>query len=182
MMPIALTASDRHYPAILGERLRGAAPAHIAVLGNLDILDLPKTAFFCSAKPPGHVILAAHDQAARWRDEGRCVVSGFHSPIERECLRILLRGQQPIIIRPARSLDRMRVSAELKPHFTSHALLFLSPFPAHQPRMTLPLAMLRNKLVAALADDAVFARVTDGGQLSELQRIVASWQIPLRHL
>ena len=31
-----------------------------------------------------------------WRDEGRCIISGFHSPIEKECLLILLRGNQPV--------------------------------------------------------------------------------------
>jgi hypothetical protein len=59
-------------------------------------------ALFCSARCPGRAILAAHDQAALWRDEGRCVVGGFHSPVEEECLRILLRGRQPVIVCPAR--------------------------------------------------------------------------------
>jgi len=35
---------------------------------NVRILRQPKTAFFCSAKCPGDVILRTHDAAARWRD------------------------------------------------------------------------------------------------------------------
>lgn len=69
------------YPAILSERLGTAAPATLSALGNLDLLSLPKTALFCSARCPGSAILAAYDQAARWRDEGRCIISGFHSPV-----------------------------------------------------------------------------------------------------
>ena len=106
MIPVLLTASDARYPARLREGLGDVAPGQISALGNLDLLALPKTALFCSARCPGHAILAAYDQAARWRDAGRCIISGFHSPVEKECLRILLRGSQPVIICPARSLGK----------------------------------------------------------------------------
>ena len=64
------------------------------------------TGFFSSMQCPGHAILAAYDQVAQWRDEGRCIISGFHSPVEQECLSIILRDQSPIIHCPARSLPR----------------------------------------------------------------------------
>lgn len=105
MTPVALNAADARYPVRHLERLGADAPTQLTVLGNLDLLALPKTALFCSALCPGNVILAAFDQAAKWRDGGRCVISGFHSSVEKECLRILLRGSQPIIICPARSLE-----------------------------------------------------------------------------
>jgi len=38
------------------------------------------------------------------------VISGFHTPAEKECLRILLRGAQPIIICPARSIEPIFLS------------------------------------------------------------------------
>ena len=91
------------YPARLLQRLGADAPPILTALGNRDLLALPKTALFCSARCSGHVILTAYDQAAKWRDAGRCVISGFHSPVKKECLQILLRGSQPIIICPARS-------------------------------------------------------------------------------
>jgi hypothetical protein len=40
------------------------------------------TAFLCSKGTPGATILKAFDQAAAWRDAERCVISGFHSPLE----------------------------------------------------------------------------------------------------
>lgn len=58
----------------------------------------PPDRVFCSARAPGDAILRAHDAARRMCDEGVTVISGFHSPIENECLRILLRGKQLIII------------------------------------------------------------------------------------
>src|SRR5437660_953220 len=106
MEPIALSSADARYPAKCSECMGGYSPARLSALGNLDLLALPKTAIFCSARCPGHVILTAYDQSARWRDAGRCIISGFHSPLEKECLRILLRGSQPIIICPARSLPQ----------------------------------------------------------------------------
>ena len=42
------------------------------------------------------------------------VISGFHSPMERECLNILLRGKQSVIICPARSIEGMRIKSEYK--------------------------------------------------------------------
>ena len=104
MTPIALNVADARYPARLRERLGADAPRQLTALGNLDLLDFPKTALFCSARCPGKVILTTYDQAAKWRDAGRCVISGFHSPVEKECLQILLRGAQRTIICPARAL------------------------------------------------------------------------------
>jgi predicted Rossmann fold nucleotide-binding protein DprA/Smf involved in DNA uptake len=109
MTLVSIGIKEARYPAQLRERFPRIAPTHLTALGNLDLLNLPKTALFCSVRCPGSAILAAYDKAAFWRDAGCCVISGFHSPIEKECLRILLRGVQPIIICPARSLENMRV-------------------------------------------------------------------------
>ena len=110
MTPVRITSADTRYPARLRERLGGVPPATLSALGNLDLLALPKTALFCSSRCPGNIILTAYDQAAKWRDEGRCVISGFHSPVEKECLQILLRGDAPVILCPARWRKRRRGS------------------------------------------------------------------------
>jgi len=72
-------------------------PGRIPALGNLDILRHNSTAFFCSSKCPGDLIVKTYDIAQILRDAGMTVISGFHSPMERECLTILLRGTQPVI-------------------------------------------------------------------------------------
>jgi hypothetical protein len=43
------------------------------------------------------------------RGAGIPIIGGFHSPMEKECLDLLLRGQQPIVICPARSIQGMRI-------------------------------------------------------------------------
>jgi predicted Rossmann fold nucleotide-binding protein DprA/Smf involved in DNA uptake len=178
MTPVAIVPTDARYPRRLQERLGKDAPRQLIAMGNLDLLDIPTTALFCSANAPGHTILAAHDQAARWRDEGRCVIGGFHSPLEKEYLRILLRGRQPLIVCLARGLEGMRVPADWKKLLAAGRLLALSPFPASERRVTKNLAVQRNRLVAALADEVVFAHVTPGGHLDKLRRDVADWGLP----
>jgi predicted Rossmann fold nucleotide-binding protein DprA/Smf involved in DNA uptake len=173
-----ITATDARYPTQLRERLHMVAPAQLAALGNLDLLSLPKTALFCSVRCPHNAILAAYDKAASWREEGRCVISGFHSPIEKECFRILLRGAQPIIICPARSLENMRVSGDWKAPLAAGRLLILSPFSSTQRRVAADLAARRNEFVAVLADDAWFAHITPGGKADHLTKRLAEWQIP----
>jgi predicted Rossmann fold nucleotide-binding protein DprA/Smf involved in DNA uptake len=141
----------------------------LTALGNLDHLARPTTALFCSARCPGHLILAAYDLAAKWRDAGRCVISGFHSPVEQECLRILLRGSQPIIISPARSLPQ-RVPPEWKKPLAAGRLLILSAFTTTATRVTAELATQRNELVAVLADEVHIVHATPGRRVAGLLR------------
>jgi predicted Rossmann fold nucleotide-binding protein DprA/Smf involved in DNA uptake len=151
------------YPPSLQKYLGRHAPAVITGLGKLYILNQKKLAFFCSVKCPGHLILKTHDFVKSLvgaiqelpLQKKIAVIGGFHSPIEQECLKILLRGTQPIIICPARSLSGMRIGVEYKKTIEEGRLLFLSPFKESQRRNTVETAMDRNRFVAALAD-AVF--------------------------
>ena len=148
-----------------GRELGEDTPQRLPAPGNPELLALPKTALFCSARCPGDAILRAYDQAAQWRDEGRCIISGFHSPVEKDCLRILLRGSQPIILCPARALPK-RVPSEWRKPLTNGRLLVLSRFRPKESRPTTELATRRNELVAAMADEVVIIHVTPGGHLA----------------
>jgi len=61
----SISCRDPGYPARLRERLGAKVPSELTALGNLDLLALPKTALFCSARCPGSVILTTYDQAAK---------------------------------------------------------------------------------------------------------------------
>jgi len=157
--------------------LGAAAAPQLTTLGNLDLLALPKTALFCSTRCPGNVILTTYDQAARWRDTGRCVISGFHSPVEKECLQILLRGDAPVILCPARAMLE-RLPAQWAIAVAAGRLLLLSPFAAQETRVTADMARRRNEFVAALADEAYIAHATPGGQLEQLAKRLETWNVP----
>lgn len=101
--PKLISQGERTYPARLIQRLGADAPKALSVVGATAPLFSPMTAFLCSKQTPSATILKAFDQTASWRDAGRCVVSGFHSTLEQQCLEILLRGKQPIVMARARS-------------------------------------------------------------------------------
>jgi hypothetical protein len=132
--------------------------------GPTSILKSEKTGFFCSAQCPGSVILKTFDAITAMRDEGRVLMGGFHSPMEWECLGILLRGRQPVIWVPARGIVGMHLKPELQPAFAAGRLLILSPFDPKQKRITADLAEERNRFVASLADRAFVAHAAPGSR------------------
>ncbi len=154
----------------------------MTILGKIEALQASMSALFCSKETPGATILKAFDQAAAWRDAGRCIVSGFHSPLERQCLDMLLRGDQPIVMALARGLGTLRLPATQKTALDSGRLTIISAFPQTQKRASADQARERNRLVAALADEAVFAFISPGSSLSPLLSEIAGWGIEFRQL
>ena len=136
----------------LREQQEASAPAALWAAGPLHILDDNKTGFVCSSQCPGGVILKTFDAVTAMRDEGCTLIGGFHSPMEWQCLGILLRGRQPVIWVPARSIVGMHLKPELQPAFAAGRLLILSPFEAKHKRITAALADARNRFIGALAD------------------------------
>jgi len=136
----------------------------VAVIGNMDHLNGQMLGFFCSAKCPGNLILDTYDLARELRDASVTVIGGFHSPMEKECLDLLLRGTQPIIICPARSIDKMRIPKPWKAPLAAGRLLVISPFVEHRPRVTAELAGQRNRFVARLADEVFITHAAAGSK------------------
>lgn len=158
---VEIAVDAKAYPVAL--RDSGAAvPLH--AIGNPDHLDGHLLGFFCSAKCPGKLILDTYDLARRLRDASVTVIGGFHSPMENECLDLLLRGNQPIIICPARSIQRMRVPQAWKTPLADGRLLILSPFVEQRSRVTRELAQQRNRIVAHLADEIFIAHAATGSK------------------
>ncbi|MBI4469785.1 MAG: DNA-processing protein DprA [Acidobacteria bacterium] len=179
--PTAAVLQPAHesWPKSLLSRMGTAAPPILHVVGPAELLVNRKVALFCSARTPGTAILHAHDAARRMRDQGVTVISGFHSPIEQECLKILLRGKQPIIICPARAIDSLRISAECRTAFDSGRILFLSPFSKQPRRVTKESALRRNQVVAALADEAYVAHIESGGKTDQIVTNLIEWKVPI---
>jgi predicted Rossmann fold nucleotide-binding protein DprA/Smf involved in DNA uptake len=180
MNPTVFNSADAAYPTSLRERLGAQRPRALTVLGNLALLSQPKTGLFCSLRCPGNAILGAYDTARKLRDECVTVVSGFHSPVEKECLRILLRGKQPIIICLARSLEKIRIPAAWRGGLDTGRLLLLSPFEKRPRRPTVESSHQRNELVAALSDDILIIHAEPGGSIERISELIERWSIPRR--
>jgi predicted Rossmann fold nucleotide-binding protein DprA/Smf involved in DNA uptake len=145
----------------------------IYYLGNYDINSSVKIAYFCSNKCAGNIILKAYDLAQELREKGITVISGFHTPVEKEVLRILLRGQQSIIICPARSIENWRMPSEYKKPIDDGRLLIISPFDKKHGRITAETSQIRNELVASLADMIFVACAAPGSKTALLVRELA---------
>lgn len=168
-----------NYPKELPRFLAADSPQVLHALGNVSRLNSTETiGLFCSVKCPGGLILRTYDLARALRDEGRLVVSGFHSPMERECLALLLKGKQPVIVCLARSLTGFRVPSEWRQALDDGRLLILSAFES-APRATTELAIQRNLLVAAMADEIFIAHSEQGSKTEAFAAKVASWGKPL---
>ena len=166
------------FPHRLQRYLGDRAPGAIAVLGNLAILRSCTLAWFCSVKCPGDLILQTYDLARALRAAQIPVIGGFHAPMEKECLRLLLRGQQPIIICPARSIWS-RLPGEWKLPLAQGRLLIVSPFEAKHRQATAALAQARNEFVAALADNIFVAYAFPGSKSERFCHQVIAWEKPL---
>ena len=159
-----LCLNDTRFAGSLRQMCGASAPATLWAAGPIHILDGEKTGFFCSSQCPGGVILKTFDAITAMRDEGRTLIGGFHSPMEWECLGILLRGRQPVIWVPARSIVGMHLKPELQPAFAAGRLLILSPFEPKHKRITAALADARNRFVGALANRVFVAHAAPGSR------------------
>lgn len=138
-----------------------------AQLGNDELLKMPKTVFLCSRQVPADTVLKCYDWAIANRDAGTCIVSGFHSTIEKDVLHYLLKGQQPIIIALARGL-KDKIEPALRKPLELGRLLIVTPFNKEVKRVTSETALIRNEMMIELADSITVGYSNEGGKLQEL--------------
>jgi len=155
-----ITPKSREYPSCLCDKRNRDFFPKISSLGDVSILKRPLLSFFCSVKCPGDLILRTYDLARALRDAGVTVISGFHSPIEKDCLDLLLRGSQPVVVCPARGIEKMRFSESVKVGVQNGRVLVLSTFEENVKRPTAETSRRRNQFVGALAT-AVFVAYAD---------------------
>ena len=123
-------------------------------IGNKALLGLNKTAFLCSRKVPAFTVLKCYDWAIQQREEGNCVISGFHSQLEKDVLHYLLKGNQPIIVVLARGL-KQKIEPEFFDAIKKGRLLIITPFEEKVKRVTVETANVRNQMMIEIADNIV---------------------------
>jgi predicted Rossmann fold nucleotide-binding protein DprA/Smf involved in DNA uptake len=158
------------YPAVLTNRLDENAPPCLYAMGDAAILGNRLLGLVCSIQCPGSIVIKTLDAARSLRDAGVAVIGGFHSPMEKECLNILLRGDQPVILCPARGLAGLRLGQMPRRAGQEGRLLILSPFAENIRRTTATQAVKRNNLVAACADAVWVPHAAPGGKTWETVR------------
>jgi predicted Rossmann fold nucleotide-binding protein DprA/Smf involved in DNA uptake len=178
LKPEQLSLNEPRYPRALATVLGDTAPATVTALGDLALLDRRPLALFCSSRCPGSLIVQTSDLAHALADRSATVIGGFHTPVERACLEILLAGAGPLIVCPARGMVKT-IPVELRKPLADGRLLLLSPFAESERRVTAELAAARNRFVAALAARVWFIHAAPGGRTEALAREVIGWGKPV---
>ena len=134
-------------------------------LGNTDLLERHLVAFFASRS----VTPEAESRCIAWA-ESMCntdsvVISGFHSPIERAVLDVLLAHGCSVVVTLGRSLYR-KIPLHLQAAYDESRLLFVSF--RNYSRHSYSNSQLRNWATANLASELVFAPFDNTSQLSTL--------------
>ena len=89
--------------------------------------------------------------------------------MEQECLNLLLRGPQPIVVCPARSLERPRLPRAWRTPIEQGRLLVLSPFPPDATRTTQKQTEARNLLVSELGTALFIAHAAPGSHTETIR-------------
>ncbi len=163
-----ITSKSGEYPSSLRDKKHSRPfPQNIGLWGTYLSSRGHCLVFSVRSNARGSLILRTYDLARALRDAGVPVISGFHSPIEKDCLDLLLRGSQPVVICPARSIEKMRLGESLKEGVEKGRVLVLSPFEERVKRPTAETSQRRNQFVGALAAAVFVAYADPGGKTEE---------------
>ncbi len=154
-------------PPELARRVEPGLAARIVGAGNSALLAESLLGLVASRQCPGHVLLETLDRVPEWAQAGRVVVSGFHSPLEQQVLRSLLRRQGRAVKVLARGMADYRPRRE---PLAAGRMLVLTAFPPEARRTTRASALERNRLVLALAAELVVPYVATESPLALMVR------------
>lgn len=171
--PFEITSCD--CPAEVERLLGQSLQLRLSSRGNQSLLQRKKLALICSVRCPGKLILDTYDLIPKVREIGVTVVSGFHSPMEQECLSLLLRGSSPVIVCPARSLVNARFPSDYQKPLLNGRMLLLSPFDENVRRTTACTSEQRNRFAAAVADAVLIPYASTGGKTEQLCCEIIGW-------
>ena len=164
-----LTRSSTEYPRRLLSP-KALVSGDLCVAGDVGLLQEAAIGIVSSRRVPGRLVREAHDWAVAMKLSCRAVAGGFHSPMERECLNIVITGRTRMIVCPARGIARMRIPAEWKPLLQNGRLTIVSGIEGDQRRSTEALAARRNALVASLAEVVLIVHASPGGATEQLAK------------
>ena len=159
-------------PALCAQRVGPELAAQLVSVGDTALLDEPLLGLISSRECPGHVLLETLERVPEWVKAGRVIVSGFHSPLEQQVLRSVLRRKGRVVKVLARGFGdqggNYRPTAEEREPLASGCMLVISAFTPNVTRTPRETALARNRLVLALAAEIVAPHVAAGSPLAAL--------------
>ena len=124
-------------------------------LGNRELLKMKKVGFLASRKISTRSVLPTLDWAMEIsKQTDIAIVSGFHSRMERDVLKILLQGQCGIIVILARGMYR-KLPLQYEEAMAQNRLLLISYEKESVTRVSEATAHKRNEYVKNIVDEII---------------------------
>ncbi|MHB1359801.1 MAG: DNA-processing protein DprA [Rhodocyclaceae bacterium] len=155
-------------PPVCAQRVGPEFAARIVGAGETALLDEPLLGLIASRECPGQVLLETIDRVPEWVKAGRVIVSGFHSPLEQQVLRSVLRRKGRVVKVLARGMSDYRPQTEEREPLAAGRMLVITACLPEVRRTTRETALARNRLVLALAAEIVVPHVADASPLADL--------------
>lgn len=140
----------------------------IVGVGETALLSERLLGLIASRQCPGHVLLETLDRVPEWVKAGRVIVSGFHSPLEQQVLRSVLRRKGCVVKVLARGMAEHRPQPEESEPLAAGRMLVITACQPEIRRTTRESALGRNRLVLALASEIIAPYVADGSPVAAL--------------
>lgn len=146
-------------------------------VGNKVLLEHRKIGYFASSKIATLSVLPTLDWASEIAKlDTVTIVSGFHSKMEREVLKILLKGRCNIICVLARPIYKV-IPDKFRDAYAQDRILFISHNTSKSTMTSRHLCQKRNDYIASISDELVFSSLTPESSLypiaiSKLNKLV----------
>lgn len=155
-------------PPTFAQRVGAEIATRIVGAGETVLLAEPLLGLIASRECPGHVLIETLDLVPGWVKAGRVIVSGFHSPLEQQVLRSVLRRKGRVVKVLARGMTDYRPAAEERESLATGRMLVITTCPPAMRRTTRESALARNRLMLALASEVVVPYVAYDSPLAAL--------------
>jgi predicted Rossmann fold nucleotide-binding protein DprA/Smf involved in DNA uptake len=143
-------------------------PERLTGVGNSELLNTSLLGLLASRSCPGKILLQTIDRVPEWIESGWTFISGFHSPLEQQTLRSILRRGGRVVKLLARGMGPIyRAAREENAAISAGNMLIVTTFPRTMPRITRETALERNRLVLAIAEKTCIPWVEDGSPLKK---------------
>lgn len=173
MTPCAIVVS-----ATLLARLQSPTSIQLMGVGNTALIEVPLLGLMASRECTGHVLLETLERVPQWVHARRIIVSGFHSPLEQQVLRSVLRRKGQVVKVLAHGMQDYRPEPDECEPLATGRMLIITACPQQVKRTTRATALARNRLVVALASELVAPYVAAGSPLESM--LAARPQAPAR--
>jgi len=159
-------------PPHCAQRVGPDLATRIVGVGETALLTEPLLGLIASRQCPGHILLETLARVPEWVKAEWVIVSGFHSPLEQQVLRSVLRRKGRVVKVLARGFGGKsgdyRPTVEEREPLASDRMLVITACPPEVRRTTRETALTRNRLVLALASDIVVPHITVESPLAAL--------------